>query len=394
MTYLELLRRTSVTRLLLGATVGRLPTSMAALALTLTLRANQVDFRFIGAAVAVFTVAQAIGGPILSRLVDRRGQTRVLVVSAVVSAGAVVAVAATPDNRLVVLAGMAVSGFAAPPLESCLRALWPILVGNENLQRAYSVDSVAQELIFVTGPLLVAATVAVSSPAVALGLTGLLCLAGTVVVATSGPSRQWHGTPGTAGWLGPLRSPTLVMLLVGVAGVAVPVGGLSIVLVSYAEQHPVWGGASMLFGVFAAGALTGALTNGAIRWTVPATTRLIALSVCFAGANLLVATLASAWVMAVICYVAGLFLPPLLVIAFGLVDELAPPGTIVEAFGWLITLFAVGSGTGSAIAGALRDAAGNRAAAASTACLALVGTAALAVFRVMYARQRIPAVVD
>jgi predicted MFS family arabinose efflux permease len=388
--YFDLLRRSSVARLLLAAIVGRLPTSMVALALSLTLREHEVDFRFIGVALAVLTVSQAVGGPVLSRLVDRRDQTSVLFCAALASSTAVVAAALHPGNRTVVLAGVAVAGFATPPLEPCLRALWPGLVGQDNLQRAYSLDSVGQEVIFVTGPLLVAATVAVWSPAAALVLTAVLCLLGTAVFASSAPSRRWRGVPGGSGLLGPLRNPRLVLLLLGVAGTVVPIGSLSIVLVSYAEQHVVWGGASVLLGVSASGALTGALTMGRVQWRTPPTVRIIVLSACLGGAYLMVATLPPVWAMAVAVFVAGFFLPPLLVIAFSLIDQLAPPGTIVEAFAWLVTLFAVGSAAGSAIAGVVQDVSGTRAAAATTAGLAFVGTVVLLVFhRAHTARARV-----
>ena len=387
MNYFTLLRRSSVARLLLAAIIGRLPTSMVALALTLTLRDHGTGFRFIGVALAVLTVSQAVGGPVLSRLVDRRGQTLVLAVAAVASSAAVIAAALAPGNKAVVLAGMALAGFATPPLEPCLRALWPGLVGPANLQRAYSLDSVGQEVIFVAGPLLVAVTVAVGSPAAALVLAAVLCLLGTAVFVSSAPSRQWRGEPGTAGLLGPLRSSRLVLLLVGVGATVIPIGSLSIVLVSYAERHPVWGGASVLLGISACGALTGALGLGRVQWKTPATTRIVLLSACLAAAYLLVASLAPVWLMAVFVFVAGFFLPPLLVIAFGLIDELAPPGTVVEAFAWLVTLFAIGSGCGAALAGVVRDVSGTGAAAACTAGLAFLGTGVLVIFRRAYTRE-------
>ena len=111
------------------------------------------------------------------------------------------------------------------------------------------------------------------------------------------------------------------------------------------------------------------------------------LSAGLAAAYLLVATPATPWLMAVLCFVAGVFLPPLLVISFGLIDELAPPGTIVEAFGWLVTFFMVGSGVGSAVAGAVRDAVGTGPAAASTAALGFLGTATLALFHAVHGRR-------
>jgi hypothetical protein len=52
----------------------------------------------------------------------------------------------------------------------------------------------------------------------------------------------------------------------------------------------------------------------------------------------------------------GLFLAPLLTAAFGLIAELAPPGTTTEAFAWLVTLFVAGSSVGAAAVGPVLDA--------------------------------------
>jgi len=59
--------------------------------------------------------------------------------------------------------------------------------------------------------------------------------------------------------------------------------------------------------------------------------------------------------MFVLAILSGLALPPLLTCTFVLVDELAPAGTVTEAFAWVITAFLIGSSTGSAVAGALVD---------------------------------------
>ncbi|MFJ5302755.1 hypothetical protein [Streptomyces sp. NPDC088350] len=67
----------------------------------------------------------AIGGPLLGRLVDRTGRPRVLVGSAVVSGAGYALLALAPGSLYGTLAGAVVAGAAAPPLEPCLRALWP-----------------------------------------------------------------------------------------------------------------------------------------------------------------------------------------------------------------------------------------------------------------------------
>jgi dipeptide/tripeptide permease len=48
----------------------------------------------------------------------------------------------------------------------------------------------------------------------------------------------------------------------------------------------------------------------------------------------------------------GLFLAPTLACAFLVVDRHAPPGTVTEAFSWVVTAIGVGSALGTAVAGA------------------------------------------
>ncbi|MCS0639638.1 MFS transporter [Streptomyces sp. LP05-1] len=374
MSYAALLGRPAVPVALGGALLGRLPTAMTALAMTLTLRAHGAGFRFIGVATAVLAVAGAAGGPALSRLADRRGQTRVLVAGALVSAGGILLVALAPASRPAVLAGAALAGAAAPPLEPCLRALWPVLVGQENLQRAYALDAAAQELVFIGGPLLVSATVALAPPEAAVALSAALCLAGTLVMAGSRPSREWRGSPGGGDWLGPLRSRALILLFLGLAGAGSAIGGLNIVAVAYAERHPLPGGAGTLLALSACGALIGAVLYGRSRWSLAPTARAVLFGAGLTVTYLLVALMAPVPVMVPVCLSTGFFLSPLLVVSFSLVDALAPAGTVTEAFAWLITLLTTGTALGSALAGYVSDLTGPGPAAAATALCALLGT--------------------
>src|SRR5436190_1176565 len=73
---------------------------------------------------------------------------------------------------VVATVAVVLAGFATPPLEAGLRALWPsVLNGPAEVQAAYALDAAAQEVLFTVGPLLVIAATAVSTGA-ALLLTG------------------------------------------------------------------------------------------------------------------------------------------------------------------------------------------------------------------------------
>ena len=65
--------------------------------------------------------------------------------------------------------------------------------------------------------------------------------------------------------------------------------------------------------------------------------------------------------MAVLAFLAGLPIAPVVMSAYGLVDAVATRGTAAEAFAWITTAVFAGFSVGTALGGALIDAFGVRA---------------------------------
>jgi MFS family permease len=356
----EVLRRPDVTPLLLASVVGRFPLGMVPLALVLHVRHSGGDYAAAGALAAAWTLGLAVGTPLLGRALDRRGLTPVLAGSAAVSTLGLAAVVLLPTvPALPALVAAAVAGAATPPLEPALRALWPALVPVAGLERAYSVDATAQELIFVGGPVVVAVGVAVA-PAGGLALAVVLLLAGTALFALRDAVRAWRSPPSAQRhWAGPLREPALFggygLLVVVGAGV----GALTVVATAYGEAA----GSSTLGPVLVAanglGALIGGLAvavrPGLVPRRLPQPLRLPALAVALGLAYLPLAAAGTTPGRLAAALVTGLPLPALLTACYLDVDRLAPTGTAAEAFGWIITAFLLGSSAGAAAAGALAD---------------------------------------
>ena len=183
-----------VPTLLSTSLLGRLPTAMAALALLLLVRGDGGSYTLAGTLAALFTVGTAIGQPALARLVDRRGQAGVLLASAALSTLAFAVLAATAATHPVLSgAAAALAGLATPPLEPCLRALWPVLVEDGPVRRAaLSLDVGAQEIVFVAGPLLTVGAVTLAGHGGGVLACALFGLAGTFGFAASGTSRGWR----------------------------------------------------------------------------------------------------------------------------------------------------------------------------------------------------------
>lgn len=377
MSYLDLLRRPHVARLLSGTLIGRLPAGMAILAIPLALRRAGASYAFVGIVGGVFALSAATGGPLLGRSVDKVGQPRVLIPTAVAAGVGFLIIAAAPHRSVPVVLGAALAGAATPPLEPCLRALWPRIVDPRRLETAYAMDSGSQQLIFVGAPLLVAGLTAAVSPTLALGAAALLGLIGVAIVVTSTPSRQWSAENRSADWLGPLRSGGLIVLFTALTGTGLAIGVLNVLTVSYAEQHTFPGGAGTLLALNAAGALAGALGYGTVRWKVSLEARALLLASGMASGYALLCVVPSPPFMALLMLGTGVFLAPLLTVSFVLVDRLAPVGTTTEAFAWLVTVFTSGTAVGAAVVGTVLEHHGSHWAAACGALATAAGALTL-----------------
>ncbi|MFF5406377.1 MFS transporter [Streptomyces misionensis] len=358
--YLEILRARHALRLLTGTLVGRLPNATAAIALVLFVRAAGGTYSLAGALAAVYGVANAVGQPVLGRLVDLYGQPRVQLPAAVLAAAAMTVFAFSGTDPLpLAYVAVGVSGLCAPPLEGGLRALWPSVLRREDqVHTAYAMDAVAQEVMFTLGPLLVTVCAAVWDARAALLVLNVLGVLGALSVVVSPPSRAWRSAPREAHWLGALRSPGLLALLGAFLFVGIALGSITVAAVSYADGH----GGDAVYGWLMAGLGLGALVGGSVygarQWSGVPERRLRVLVALLAVCYLPLMLVPGAVAMVLLSVVSGVFLAPCIACAFILVDRHAPRGTVTEAFSWLVTTFTVGASVGTGLTGPVVQAGG------------------------------------
>ncbi|MBA0050696.1 MFS transporter [Streptomyces sp. AJS327] len=361
--YAGLLRARHAARLLVGTLVGRLPHATGPLAIVLFTRAEGGGYTLAGILSSVYGLATAVGQPMLGRLVDLYGQPRVMLPAAVLSAlgmggFAVLGVDPVPLACVAVL----VAGLCTPPLEGGLRALWPSVLGREEqVHRAYALDAVSQEVIFAVGPLMVTLLVALGDEAAALWVINVLGVLGALSVVTSPPSRAWRSAERAGHWLGALRSAGLLALLAAFFFVGLALGTIAVAAVAYAEGQGDRLVSSYLLSALGFGALLGGVGYGARHWAGMAERRLRLLVGALALGYLPLALVPGVVPMTLLTGLAGVFLAPALACAFVVVDRHAPPGTVTEAFSWLVTTFGVGAAAGTAVVGPVIEAGGTAA---------------------------------
>ncbi|MEU0168517.1 MFS transporter [Streptomyces iakyrus] len=351
--YLEILRARHAARLLVGTLVGRLPCATAPIAIVLFVRAEGGTYTLAGALAAVYGVANAVGQPVLGRIVDLHGQPRVQLPASVLSGLAMAVFAFSGIGSLpLAYAAVAGAGLFTPPLEGGLRALWPSVLRKEDqVHTAYAMDAVAQEVMFTVGPLLVTLCVSLWSAQAALLVLNVVGVLGALSVVVSEPSRAWRSAPREAHWLGALRSPGLLALLAAFLFIGMALGSITVASVPYADDH---GGDAVYGWLMAAlgfGALVGGTVYGARQWAGEPARRLRVLVALLVVCYLPLMLMPDAVPMVALTALAGVFLAPAIACAFVMVDRHAPRGTVTEAFSWLVTTFTVGHSVGTGVAG-------------------------------------------
>ena len=367
---------------LLGASIlARLPIGINGLALVLLLRAQTGSFAVAGATAGGLALGAGIGAPVAARLVDRAG-ARVLLALAVAHAagiGGLVALghASAPAAALVLVAVL--TGMALPPTSSVLRALYPDLLAAdvELVQTVYAVDSVLTEVIFVIGPLLVAGLVAVAGPEAALAVSAAAVVVGTAAFVTGLPA----GAAGRAaadhghGRLGALRAPGITTLVLSMVPVGIGLGSLEVALPAFADAEGRRELAGVLLAIWSVGSAVGGIVYGARprRRTLGAVH--VRMAVLVSLGFLAPALAGSPATMAVLIVPAGLFVAPLLATRNELARRVAPRGAETEALTWPLTALVAGVSVGAALAGAMADAHGWRAAVLTGAAVSTAGAA-------------------
>jgi predicted MFS family arabinose efflux permease len=378
---LDVLRVPGSFRLFATAMLARVPAT--ALGLVFVLRTKELtgSFAAAGTAAGLYALAMALGAPALGRLVDRRGAPRVLAVAALVDAAALTAFALVPGGALLAFACAAVSGAATPPVGPCLRTLWPRLLGDPDLAHAaFSLESAGVEVTYIAGPVLIAGAIGSWSTAASALTSAAMLFGGTLVFVSSPVVRAGRAAGERGGGRSPLRARgvrtlAVVYVLIGLAFGAVEVG---VPATADADGSPH--AAGLLLGLWGVGSLLGGLA--AARASVPRdrARRLCTLLALLAAGHVLLAVPAGLFVFGALLLLAGAAIAPAFAIANGLVDGVAPAGTVTEAFTWLTTGVASGLAAGSALGGTLAQGPGAGAAFA-LAATALVGAATYAAAR-------------
>ncbi len=335
--------------------IGRLSIAAEPLSTVLLVHGSTGSFAAAGAVMAAYSIAAAISLPVQGRVMDRIGQTGVILMTTAITAAGflsliVLAHGGAPVAVLCVAAAFA--GLGTVPTGTAMRTLWSDLVPESDLrQAAFALDAVAIDVAFIAGPLIAAAVIAIASPAASLSVCIALTLLGSTVFASSRASRTWRGAPANHRRIGPLRSASVWVLMGAALGVGIAVGAAELAITAFASEHGVAELGGTLIAVQALASTAGGLWYGARSWGNPPGERLPAVAIVFALSLAPLVAIPSLPVAFPLMALSGLALAPAISLIYLLLDSLAPVGTAAEATGWVLTAIVGGAAVGNALAG-------------------------------------------
>jgi MFS family permease len=379
--YRSVLAAPRVRPLILAALLARMPISMGAVGMILFVHGETGSFGTAGVVTGAFTIGIGVTGPLLARLIDRRGTRPVIIPGALLTAAALVAVVIlgrAGAGTVPLLVAAAIAGAGTPPVGSVLRQHWPQLIPPEELETAYALDAVSMELIFVVGPLLAGILAATAGPAVGLLTAAALGAAGTIgfdrllaVPPGNDPDAERH-------WLGAMRSPTLAVLVFAGLPLGGCFGAIDVTLPAFGAHF----GSSALGGPLTAALATGSALGGLAWGARPGIFGPPPRAVVKLGGIMVLTCLPLIFATAVpemflFAALAGTCIAPQITVRNSLANTTLAAGTVTEAFTWLSLASTIGASAGAAAVGPLVQAQGWRAGAICVALMPGVATGVL-----------------
>ncbi len=374
--------------------LARITLAIYPIAIVLIISGRTHSYGYAGVVSGSYVVGGAFGNPVAAVLVDRLGQHRVLprlLLAHLACTGLFGALVTVRAPLWTLLPPAVLMGVTMLNIGALVRARWSYVWPGDAPERStgYSVESTLDEVIFVIGPLIATLLALHTHPLVTLGLAALVITVGSVWLAalraTEPPvqPRQVGERHDFA-----LRYRGMSLITCAMVFMGAVFGSAEVTMVAFCGQHGHRSSAGWVVASFAGGSMVSALFYGGRHWHASLLRRFTICAALFGVLPLLWLAANTVGVLALCAGVIGLGIAPTLIGAFGLVDEIVPPGSLTEGLTWIGTGLSVGYGLGAAVVGGIADRHGARVAFSLPVGCALVS----AVFALLLAaRLRTPA---
>ena len=365
--------------------VTRMPMAMAPIGIVAMLSQTHGHYWLAGAVSATYALANALLAPQISRLVDRVGQSRVVVPATIVSVAAFSGlIAATHlDWPVWTLFVFALLAAVLPSMPALVRARWTEIFRDQpELTTAFAFESAADELVYITGAsLAVGLSVALFPEAGMLASTLFLALGTTAFILQRSTEPRVrpteHGAQGSAIRQRPVQIVTVTLIFIGAIFSAAEVSSVAVT-----KELGQPGAASFVIGVYAAGSFVVGLILGALALKTPLERQLLLAVGIIALTAVPLQFADTVPLLALAVFVSGVAISPTFITAFGLVERRVPAAMLTEGVTWVMTGIGIGMAAGAFVTGWVVDNFG-----AQSGFLVSVASGAIAFVTVLFGQK-------
>ncbi|MFI9381127.1 MFS transporter [Kutzneria sp. NPDC052558] len=334
--------------------LARIPISAAGVTITLhVVLGLGRGYGEAGAVAAATTIGIALGGPLIGRLLDRKGLRRVVLLTTVATGVFWASAPWLSYWGLVALSFLA--GMLSLPVMSIARqAMVALLPEDDSYRRpAFSLDSVLTEISYMVGPAAgVFLTTALSSTAAMLIVGSTMVAAGVWLYVFDPPVKAGEDEHGDhVPLLSWLRGPMIAVLVIALTMVLI-MAGAEVAIVAALRTTGQVGWSGLVIAVWCLASVVGGIVHGAMRRPLP----LIVL-MTLVGATMVPVGLLSGqwWVLALALVPNGLLCAPTFSSTSDAVTRLAPESVRGTVMGVYSSAYTTGAAIGAPLIGFVMD---------------------------------------
>lgn len=318
------------------------------------------EYTVAGLASAIYTISQALFAPQIAKLVDRYGQAKVMrpfLTVAMTGLAGLAFAAGMGANPVWVYVAAGISGACMGSMGAMTRSRWSHVIETPgHLHTAYSWESVLDELVFVTGPVLATFLATQFTP-----LAGLIV---AIVIAASGGFwflSQRATEPATLGKDGAsspgsvLTNPGMIVLVFVFLCLGSIFGASDVSTIAYSEELGKKGYAGLVLASLATGSLISGLFYGTRSFVTALWKQFVfGITAVAAGASLFM-IISGLPILATAMFVTGFAVAPTVISGNNLVQQFVPSHRLTEGLAWTGTSIGLGFALGSAVGGRVID---------------------------------------
>ena len=369
--YTTLFRTPGAMKFSISALIGRMPISMDSLALIFIVVAVSDSYALAGALSAVASIVISIANPFWSRLADRIGQRKMLmrvVPLKILGLSLFIALVMNEAPVWTWFVSIILAELASINTGGLVRRRWLHVLSPDKsttdedeadkhvVNTAYSYEALMDEVVFIVGP--ITATACATSIAPAAGL-----IAGMILMSIGLPlfamQRATEPPPSPVRVKDP-HPPVIGIPIVQAIALATTFtggffGAISITVVGFAESQGQKSYSGLLLGLWASGSAVMAIINGLIKWKTSYTGRFLIFLSSLTLLSIPFVFVDSILGLAVALFFNGFAIAPLIVNAYGIVQEAVPSEQITESFTWVVAGMPLGGAISSALGGWVID---------------------------------------